>query len=135
MDNLNLPHWMDVMQEAEDAAFSREISKQEGYVIWNIQNDEYLFISEGSNQYVGWGTDYFAMINEEDMMAVQELVLWYSHNPTRIRIDFPNVTQKQAALFEGICFDINDIQFVPCVQYKGESAQFDFIHSFNINVG
>jgi len=105
---------------------NREINKREGYAIWHVEKEEYLFVDNG---HIGWDTAGFYLISEKDMEALQEL-LWKRVFQREMPV---STTERQRNLYLGVFNDVDKVQVIPCVKYKGEESKLDFVNAFGFD--
>ncbi len=127
--NWRKPNWQDIMKMNSGAAsiaagrLGEAIQKEEGYAIWHVRHDVYLFLSEG--HHIGWNPNDFSLIREEDIEVLQE-VLW-------TRWSVKDHTQLQHDLYQVILPQINHLQVIPCVLCEGEEPNLDFVNAFRFD--
>jgi len=99
----------------------KEISKKEGYVIFDIEREMYVYIDE---IVAVWDIDKFTIISGDIIDSIQDII---SHNKKEIivglDISFLNTMR-------GV---VDSLLIIPCVEYTGLEPKLDFVNAFKFN--
>ena len=135
-NRISIEEWMDVLHDslyakksADIAAdINREISKEEGYIIWSMETDKNLCLHRG---FATWSDNDFSVINEEDIEGIQQLFLFQGEISTTTKQLTTSATQL--TIYEDIIGKKVHIRVVPCVVYQSEPPEFDFVNAYQFD--
>ncbi len=99
----------------------KEISKEEGYVIFDIEREVYANRDENGEV---WDTDKFTVITGDVIDSMQDII---SHNKGKV------VASLAITFFDMIQGRVGSMIVIPCVEYKGEEPKLDFVNAFKFN--
>ncbi len=123
--------WNDVIDDARVvrnnaeniANINREINKIEGYVIWDTDNEKYLFMDSDT---IRWDIVDFVVIDGEDIEMLQEMLY------RGLASILTEASDTQVDLYHAVV-SVAHLQIVPCVKYEGEEPQFDYVNAFRFD--